>query len=335
MLLCDHPAAGDALRPPGAPPLQPADPAALDAPTAALWAALGAPRATWATEWPAGARAPVPWARVFVTTHAATSQFDQLAGPAAPHVHALGPVACLALDGSAFHGHHGRAWAAAPGNLHLSVAVPTDLPAAQAAPALSMLPAVAACDAIARVTGGAAHPAIKWVNDVIAGAGKLAGVLTTTRVMGSRIDLAVLGVGVNLAVAPDVPPTPFVPATTCLHACDGGAEVALGQLAWATLDALADRLAQLRRDGPAPIARAYRDRSLVLGRRVAVYDDRGTSGVDPARWPPPLAAGRVTAIGDDLSLTIERHRHPLHAGRLVLEGADSPLPHVSPPPRAR
>jgi biotin-(acetyl-CoA carboxylase) ligase len=270
------------------------------------------------------------WSLLAITSHPPVSQFDLLHA-LAPHVLANGPVACLALDGARFHGHHDRTWAAAPGNLHLSVALPTRLPAATAAASLSMLPAVAVCDAVAKVTGGAVRPAIKWVNDIMVPAGKLAGVLTRTRVLGHAIDLAVFGAGVNLASAPAIPPTPFVPATACLHECPDSAHVTLGALAWATLEAFAARFGQLVGQGPEAIAEDYRRLSMVLGRPVRIWDDRATSGVDSRLWPPPIAEGVVTAVGDDLSLTIDGRREAVHQGRLAL-GEHLP---ILPPPAAR
>lgn len=154
----------------------------LDPSTSALWGALGSGAAAWSLE-PPGATGAF-WSRLFVVADAPRSQFDllhqQLAGP----VRDVGPVACLALDGLGFHGHHGRRWSAAAGNLHLSVALATTLPAASHAASLSMLPAVAVCDAVRTATAGTVSPAIKWVNDVVVPEGKLAGVLTATRVLG-------------------------------------------------------------------------------------------------------------------------------------------------------
>lgn len=330
LLLCDHPDPGTGLLPPGAPALRATDTAALDAAGATLWQGLGGPPRLWTTRLDDGTDDRPFWALVAITSHAPVSQFDLLHA-LAPQVLAAGPVACLALDGDGFHGHHDRAWAAAPGNLHLSVALPTRLSAATAGASLSMLPAVAVCDAVATVTGGAVRPAIKWVNDIMVPAGKLAGVLTRTRVLGRAIDLAVFGAGVNLATAPAIPPTPFVPATACLRECPGAEGVTLGALAWATLDAFAARLGHLTLHGPGPLAEDYRRVSLVLGRHVRIWDDRATSGVNSQDWPPPLAEGVVTAIGDDLSLTVDGRRETVHQGRLVL-GERPPIP---PPAVAR
>lgn len=318
LILCDQRATADVVLPPHAPPLAPLDTDALAPAVGAIWQGLGGGPRSWACPVPPDSVPGPSWPLLAIRTHAPASQLDLLHGPLAGHVHAAGPVACLALDGDGFHGHHGRTWAAVPGNLHLSVALPTRWPAATAGASLSMLPAVAVCDAIADASGGRVQPAIKWVNDILTAGGKVAGVLTRTRVMGDAIDLVAFGIGVNLAVAPLVTPTPFVPATACLRRCPGGDTLTLGTLACAVLAALASRLDEWHRDGPVALHRAYCDRSVVIGRHVGVWDDRATDGVASERWPAPIATGVVTAIGQDLSLSIAGHRAPVDHGRLVL-----------------
>ncbi|MCU0255166.1 MAG: hypothetical protein MUF60_00330 [Vicinamibacterales bacterium] len=314
--LSDCPGPAVAL-PPGAAAPAPCARASLDAATAALWDALGGPAGPWRLTLPPGTPRPGFWSRLLVTSHAAASRFDLLGGPLAPVVRDIGPVACLALDGHGFHGHHGRAWSAAAGNLQLSVAIPTRLAAASLGARLSMLPAVAVCDAIAAVTAGAVEPSIKWVNDILAGGGKLAGVLTTTRLLGREIDHVVFGVGVNVALAPVVEPTPFVPSVSCLNGCPGGEAVSLDALLWAVLDALPARLAQAGDETDPAIHREYVRRSAVLGREVRVWDDRATDGVAVEHWPPPRASGVVTAIGPDLALMLAGHAEPVVTGRLA------------------
>jgi BirA family biotin operon repressor/biotin-[acetyl-CoA-carboxylase] ligase len=284
--LCERPEPAGALVPYGSPAPAPCPAGSLDAPTAALWRALGGPGRPWSLSLARDTPARDFWSRVIVTSRAPSSRFDLLRGPLASHVSDLGPVACVALDGDGFHGHHGRRWSAAAGNLHLSAALPARLRAATLGAALSMLPAVAVCDAIATVTGGAVQPSIKWVNDIVVADGKLAGVLTTTRLLGGEIGHVVFGIGVNVAVAPAIEPTPFVPSTACLKRCPGGEPIGLGALLWAVLDALTARLAHLHVDGAAAVHQEYVRRSLVLGRHVRVWDDRATDGKGDPRLLP-------------------------------------------------
>ena len=208
-----------------------------------------------------------------------------------------------------------------PGNLHLSVAVPLDLPVAPNAAAMSMLPAVAVLDAIDAATRGCVRAGIKWVSDVLVDGGKVAGSLTATRVLGDALGTAVFGIGLNVSVAPDVVPTPFVPVAGCLRQHAGSTRVTQGDMLRHLLQALATRVTRLRDEGPAPLARDYRRASIVVGRRVRVWDDAATSDIDPARWPPPRAAGLVTDVGPDLRLTLQGRLEPIDSGRLAFEDA--------------
>jgi len=247
-----------------------------------------------------------------------TSPFDTLRGRLAHLVGDSGPVACVALAGHGFHGFRGREWVAAPGNLHLSVALPLGLPAS-VAPALVMLPAVAVVDAVVAATRGAIRPGIKWISDVLVDERKVAGVLAATQVRGSDIDLAVLGIGLNVTTVPDLTPTPFVPSAGCLRQCAGGAGLGLGDVLREVLVALAVRVTRLRTEGPEPLAGDYTRASIVIGRRVRVWDEGTAADADPARWPPPRAAGLVVGVDRNLGLSLHGGHEPIGSGRLAFE----------------
>ncbi|MHB8079520.1 MAG: hypothetical protein ACYDIE_09710, partial [Candidatus Krumholzibacteriia bacterium] len=200
-------------------------------------------------------------------------------------------------------------WAAVPGNLHLCAALrPVDLPA-QEALALTMLPAVAAVDAIADGGGGAAPAGIKWVNDLVQDGRKVGGVLTAAQSSDGRVGWAVLGIGLNVGTAPAVPPTPSVPAVGCLVARSPG--LTLRAVLAALLRALARRWRELEREGPAPLLAAYRAASVIIGRPVAVWPEEADGQGPPVR-------GVVRAINGDLSLSLAGVAEPVRSGRLVL-----------------
>jgi BirA family biotin operon repressor/biotin-[acetyl-CoA-carboxylase] ligase len=264
------------------------------------------------------------WRTIVVLSRTTVSQFDTLDRLIGGGTILEGPTACVALASERFHGQRGRPWAAARGNLHVSVAVPIDLDAASAGVGLSMLPAVAALDAIAETTGGAIVPAIKWVNDIVIGERKVGGVLTATHTTGRRIDDVVWGIGINIGVAPEIVATPFVRATSCLHAERGGESVTVEGLFRALLAAIARRCRHLSRSGTRELFAAYRGRSAVLGREVQVWDESACAGEDPAQWGTPLAEGVVADIADDLSLRLKGQPTPVTRGRLALRA-----PHVT------
>ena len=90
-------------------------------------------------------------------------------------------------------GRQGRAWRSPPGNLHASTLVrlrPGDPPA----PTLALVAAVALHEAVSAWAPGVS---IKWPNDLLAGADKLAGIL-----LEREGEAVVIGFGVNLAHHP-------------------------------------------------------------------------------------------------------------------------------------
>jgi BirA family biotin operon repressor/biotin-[acetyl-CoA-carboxylase] ligase len=227
-------------------------------------------------------------------------------------------LACLALTGSRFQGQRGRAWTALRGNLHLSVHFSLDLDAADHQAGLTVLPAVATARAIEVASDGRVRPGAKWVNDLTLAGRKVAGVLTATQLHGGRLRHAVLGIGVNVARAPELPPTPRVTRPGSL--ADADAAFA-GDDAWARLLPLL--LTELER-GRALLAAgeggalldAYRARATFLGRAVTIWPvDEGVESGDVR----PLAYGVVHALRDDLALELEGVDAPVRHGRMTLD----------------
>jgi biotin-[acetyl-CoA-carboxylase] ligase BirA-like protein len=256
------------------------------------------------------------WSTVVVVSFSEGSQFQALDRLLGTGERIEEPTAALALSGTGFRGQRDRAWHAARGNLHLSVAVPIDLDVARVGAALSMLPAVASVDAIGEASAGAVKPGIKWVNDILLHDRKVGGVLSAAHTTASRIDDVVWGIGINVGIAPQVEPTPFVPATTCISAAPGGSRITLATLLDAMLQAISRRHTELLREGAAPIYQAYRAQSIVLGRAVRIWEEAGSG---------PFAEGIVTDITSSLGLEMDGHVGPIGHGRLELvSGAAAP-----------
>jgi len=280
----------------------------------ALWRALGTRQRLWRGT----IRDPDPpgfWSRALIVAEAPSSQFDALRDALVDGLELPGPTACVALSGRGFHGQRDRPWLSAPGNLHLCAAFPEPGLAAGELPSLPMLPVVALVDAIRALTGGSLRPGIKWVNDVLVDGRKVGGVLTSTQTQGDRVTAILLGLGLNVAAAPPVPPTPFVPGVGCL--ADAGARVTWDDAAAALLAALGRRLTELVGHGPAALLDAYRDASLVIGREVRVFTD-SEPGETPVGAPPaPILRGTVRGIAADLSLILDGVEAPVTGGRLA------------------
>ncbi len=115
---------------------------------------------------------------------------------------ASGPLWVIADRQSAGRGRSGRAWASAPGNLFASLLVDTHCPPAKAGQ-LSLVAGVAAVEAIGKM-GSVSDVRLKWPNDILIGQAKAGGILVESSTRPGRPGVtAVVGVGLNLASAPD------------------------------------------------------------------------------------------------------------------------------------
>jgi BirA family biotin operon repressor/biotin-[acetyl-CoA-carboxylase] ligase len=110
------------------------------------------------------------------------------------------PVLLVAGEQTAGRGRRGRRWHSAPGDgLAFSLARVVRRPARELA-ALALVAGVATARAL-RALGAPVE--LKWPNDLVAGGGKLGGILVETRAAG-RGTLAVFGIGINLRGADDL-----------------------------------------------------------------------------------------------------------------------------------
>jgi BirA family biotin operon repressor/biotin-[acetyl-CoA-carboxylase] ligase len=121
-----------------------------------------------------------------------------------------GPLWIAARRQSAGKGRRGRSWEGGGGNLHATLLLTTDRSAGEAAQ-LSFVAALAVCD-LARAYVDPAKARVKWPNDLMIGDAKAAGILLESGpAPGGGLWVAV-GIGVNLAYAPqnvDRPATRF------------------------------------------------------------------------------------------------------------------------------
>src|SRR6478609_737282 len=121
---------------------------------------------------------------------------------------AIGPLWLLARRQTAARGRRGRPWSMAPGNFAATL---LDRPPGQLA-LRSFVAALGLYDAMVAVTGRPELFALKWPNDVLLSGRKLAGILLESGTGGTLV----IGVGVNLAAAPDpasLEPTAVTPVS--------------------------------------------------------------------------------------------------------------------------
>jgi BirA family biotin operon repressor/biotin-[acetyl-CoA-carboxylase] ligase len=172
---------------------------------------------------------------------------------------------------TAGRGRRGRGWESPPRlNLYLSVVLRPDLPP-QRAPELTLVAAVAVCDACRQAGVDAG---IKWPNDVLAGDRKVAGILTELAAEPDAVHWVVLGIGVNLnAGAEDFPPELRGLATSLR--LERGEPVPRALFAAALLGQLEHWLDRHAEEGFPAIRDAWRERSATLGREVRVEVEGG------------------------------------------------------------
>jgi BirA family biotin operon repressor/biotin-[acetyl-CoA-carboxylase] ligase len=164
-------------------------------------------------------------------------------------------LAVLARRQSQARGSRGRGWETPTGNLALSVLVRPALVPREAAQ-MSLLAGVAVAETVTSFLHAPSALALKWPNDVLLDGAKLAGILTESHGTGAVLDWVVLGMGVNLAHAPDLPDrrTAKLPVAPDAEAFAG-----------ALLERLGHWLDVLQADGFAPIRAAWRTHAQPIG----------------------------------------------------------------------
>ncbi len=112
-------------------------------------------------------------------------------------------------------GRLGRTWISPKGNLYLSVILRPMIPVYKA-PLITMMGAVAVASAIRTVCQVAA--VIKWPNDILISGKKVSGLLTEMSAEQDQIRHIVLGIGVNVNMAPETLPPEVSVFSTSLAA---------------------------------------------------------------------------------------------------------------------
>lgn len=113
-----------------------------------------------------------------------------------------GPEWVLALEQTAGHGRRGRAWSSPKGNFFASLILqPKEAPDRVAL--RSFVAALALRDAFVAATGRVEAFKLKWPNDVLLNGGKVAGILLESVGLGQGVTHLIIGIGVNLAAAPN------------------------------------------------------------------------------------------------------------------------------------
>lgn len=185
-----------------------------------------------------------------------------------------GPVWITARRQTAGRGRRGRAWSTQTGNLAATLLFVTDKAPSEAAQ-VSFIAALAAAD-LADTCLGAGAARLKWPNDLLVHGRKAVGILIESGARPEGGLWMAVGIGVNLAHAPQDVERPATAFAEHMASPPPGPLEALEVLAIAF-----ERWRALwEREGFAPIARAWTDRALGLGEAcIARLPNATLSGV--------------------------------------------------------
>ena len=170
-----------------------------------------------------------------------------------------------ALEQTAGRGRRGRAWASPRGNFHASLIMRPDCPADHA-PQLGFVAALATGSALAELLPTLSGLSYKWPNDVLVNGRKIAGILLESEMTAAgKLGFLVVGVGINLAAAPQ--DTEF-PATSA--AAERPGRIAPAAMLEAFLRHFQCWEERWRNEGFAPVGAAWRAAAASRGDQIRV-----------------------------------------------------------------
>jgi len=225
----------------------------------------------------------------FETIDSTNREAFELARKGAPHGSTV-----VAEQQTAGRGRLGRAFfSPAHLNLYASIVLRPELDTA-AAPTLIPTAGVAVAEAIAQTVEDPEEVELKWPNDVLLGGLKTSGILMEMSAEATRVDFAVLGIGVNLNVAREDLPDEFRARATSLFSHMGRPvdRVAFARRLFSTLEQVLDEHA---RGGFGALRRRYDALFKMRGREVRVLELGGHA-----------ITGRAHGIAEDGALEVER-----------------------------
>jgi len=209
-------------------------------------------------------------------------------------------TAVIAEGQTAGRGRLGRSFFSPPySNLYTSIVLRPELTTAEA-PTLILTAAIAVAEAVCETASDAVGEArdadveIKWPNDVLLGGLKTSGILMEMSAEATRVDFAILGIGVNLNLERESFPEDFRHLATSLRSYTGTRidRPAFCRRLYAELEEVFDAHA---RGGFAALRPRFEARFRMPGRRVRVTQTHG-----------PELTGIARGIAANGSLELER-----------------------------
>jgi BirA family transcriptional regulator, biotin operon repressor / biotin---[acetyl-CoA-carboxylase] ligase len=210
------------------------------------------------------------------------------------------PTWVLALHQTAARGRRGRPWLMPKGNFAASLVMRPSGEVADFA-LRSFVAALALADALGEVAGAGAEITLKWPNDVLLNGGKVAGILLESAGSGADITHLVVGIGVNLAAAPDAGALEAGAVAPVSVLGETGVQVAPEVFLTRLARRFADWERQLATYGFPPVRQAWLGRAARLGQPVT------------ARTMTQVITGVFTTIGGDGALILRDQTGGVHS----------------------
>ncbi|HPL62508.1 MAG TPA: biotin--[acetyl-CoA-carboxylase] ligase [Syntrophales bacterium] len=178
----------------------------------------------------------------------------------------------LAEAQSGGRGRRGRNWFSPAGSgIYMSLILRPEIPPAEAA-RITLMSSVAVAEAVAAVAR--LDVKIKWPNDVLAGAKKIAGILTEISTEMDSVNYVVVGIGINVGHRPaDFPPDIRSSAGSIFS--ETGRAVSRTELIRSVITLFERRYFELKTRGFQNIRKRWCGLSGVLGRSVVVESPGG------------------------------------------------------------
>ncbi|MEW6351738.1 MAG: biotin--[acetyl-CoA-carboxylase] ligase [Thermodesulfobacteriota bacterium] len=214
-------------------------------------------------------------------------------------------TAVLCLNQTGGRGSQGREWVSPTGkNVAMSVLLRPSLPSGEA-PLLGMMTSIAVARTVEK-TGVVAQ--VRWPNDVLVEEKKIAGILPEARIAGGRIEVAIMGVGLNVNCRPEDFPPHLRPEVTSLLMCTGR-EWAVLDVARGLLDEFGELYQRVRHEGCAFVPRLWERWWRHRGRVFSRDGVTGTAeGIDAdGALMLRNSDGRVLRITSGTALPVHSH----------------------------
>jgi BirA family biotin operon repressor/biotin-[acetyl-CoA-carboxylase] ligase len=251
------------------------------------------------------------WEFLFLTEYTRESQFDIVNGLISQNIEVPKNFICLAESGNKFHGFRNRPWKTEKGNIHLTLYFKPKKTVENFHAGLLIVAAAAALKTIDSIPNLKGTAKTKWVNDITINGSKVCGIITQSFSTGSEISGAVIGIGLNVLVKPQIPQDIFTTKITSILEESDENSFTLPFVLNSLLENLATSISELENGLYKSLLDFYIERSAVIGKDISIFSDPIHGEIKK------IVSGKVLGINNRLELVIENYKDTIKSGRLA------------------